>query len=82
MICVHPYFSILGIVNISRYEKPGQQMADYLTLIDSQVLKLDRFIMDIINYSHNARTMSMNNLSNFDHVLEGVARKPQLYGGC
>jgi len=67
-----PLLSILGIVNISRYEKPGQRVADYLTLIDSQVLKLDRFIMDIINYSHNARTEVDEQPVNFDHVLEGV----------
>jgi signal transduction histidine kinase len=67
-----PLLSILGIVNISRYENPSPKVADYLTLIDSQVLKLDRFIKDIINYSHNARTEVVEQPVDFDHVLEGV----------
>jgi len=56
MIWRGPLLSILGIVNISRYEKPANRWQTYLTLIDSQVLKARPVIMDIINYSHNART--------------------------
>jgi signal transduction histidine kinase len=67
-----PLLSILGIVNVSRYENPSQKVADYLTMIDSQVLKLDRFIKDIINYSHNARTEVVEQPVDFVHVLEGV----------
>ncbi len=77
-----PLLSILGIVNISRYENPSQKIADYLTLIDSQVLKLDSFIKDIIDYSQNSRTEVVEQPVNFDRVVEGVRENLRFMEGA
>ena len=77
-----PLLSIQGIINISRFENPSQKVADYLTLIDSQVLKLDSFIQDIINYSQNSRTEVVEQTVNFDHVLDRVCENLRFMQGA
>ncbi len=50
-----PLKSVLGLINVSRLEKPGEQQLQYLIMMERSVRKLEEFIRDVVNYSRNAR---------------------------
>ncbi len=49
-----PLASVLGLVNVARLDH-GKNFDNYLSKIETSVLKLDGFIRDIIDFSRNAR---------------------------
>ncbi|MES2732714.1 MAG: PAS domain-containing sensor histidine kinase, partial [Bacteroidota bacterium] len=51
-----PLVSILGLIDIAQEERSETQKNEYLRLMAKSVRKLDKFILDIIHYSKNART--------------------------
>ncbi len=50
-----PLMSIKGLTNIMKKESGGENLTQYLNLIDKSINKLDLFITDITNYSRNSR---------------------------
>lgn len=50
-----PLLSIKGLVNISESENPSSTLMKYLNMIRTSVERLDKFIMDILDYSRNSR---------------------------
>ena len=50
-----PLTSLLGLINIAQSDRYINGIAEHLELMKRSVLKLDSFIIDIINYSRNAR---------------------------
>ena len=50
-----PLTSLLGLINIAQTDHYINGIAEHLDLMKRSVLKLDSFIIDIINYSRNAR---------------------------
>lgn len=50
-----PLTSLLGLINIAQSDRYINGIAEHLELMRRSVLKLDSFIIDIINYSRNAR---------------------------
>lgn len=50
-----PLLSIKGLVNISESENPSSTLMKYLNMIRISVERLDKFIMDILDYSRNSR---------------------------
>jgi signal transduction histidine kinase len=51
-----PLMSIKGLVNILKVEEYNQaNFKTYIDYIENSVSKLDNFISDIVNYSHNSR---------------------------
>lgn len=50
-----PLTSLLGLINIAQSDRYINGIAEHLELMRKSVLKLDSFIIDIINYSRNAR---------------------------
>jgi len=53
-----PLMSILGIVNLSEEEKEVEVLKQYFTLIQQSVLRLDSFVINIIDYYRNTRNTS------------------------
>jgi signal transduction histidine kinase len=53
-----PLSSVLGLVNIARldYEIDKTTAVEYFTLIEKSVLKLDKTLHEILDYSQNVRT--------------------------
>ncbi|HTE31519.1 MAG TPA: hybrid sensor histidine kinase/response regulator [Chryseolinea sp.] len=53
-----PLSSVLGLVNISRLDqnKSEETTAQYFSMIETSVLKLDKTLQEILDYSQNART--------------------------
>lgn len=50
-----PLTSVLGLINICKYETDLHQIRNYLELKEKSVLRLDNFIQDMISISKNAR---------------------------
>jgi signal transduction histidine kinase/ligand-binding sensor domain-containing protein len=50
-----PLASILGLLGVAKLENDFSKLNQYLSMIESSVVKLDDFISDIINYSRNSR---------------------------
>lgn len=67
-----PLTSILGLLDLASWEASVEELNAYLGMIKECVLRLDRFILDILDYSRNARTEAQ--ISRFDlrEFLEGV----------
>lgn len=51
-----PLLSILGLINISKLDDSLESYKKYTELIEKNVLKLDIFILEILDYSRNMRT--------------------------
>lgn len=66
-----PLMSIMGLVNIALMEDGGDQ-ANYLELIKQSVLRLDAFILSIIDYYKNARGVPVIQPVNFTDLTSEV----------
>lgn len=50
-----PLKSVLGLISVSRMEKPDGQHVQYLNMMEASVRKLEDFIKDVVSYSRNTR---------------------------
>lgn len=67
-----PLTSILGLLDLASWEASMEELNTYLGMIKECVLRLDRFILDILDYSRNARTEAQINRFDLKEFLEGV----------
>lgn len=67
-----PLLSIKGLVNISEKESPNTQLMKYLDMIRISVDKLDRFIMDILDYSRNSRLEVQQDEIDFKSMINEI----------
>lgn len=66
-----PLMSIMGLVNIAMMEEGGSQK-NYLELIKQSVLRLDAFILSIIDYYKNARGVPVVQPVDFNDLINEV----------
>jgi hypothetical protein len=64
-----PLLSILGLLNLSKMDYEGNYK-QYLELIERSVLKLDRFLHDLIHYSRNDRRELELSAIDFNRLIE------------
>ncbi len=64
-----PLASILGLINLVKLEGGFQDSLQYLTLMESQVHKLDHFIHDVLSHSKNLKMSLITSPINFNDVL-------------
>ena len=50
-----PLMSILGLINVAKYEKSSAELKKYFEKIQDRVNSLNNFIADILDYSRNTR---------------------------
>jgi len=67
-----PLASIQGIVQIARIEKDPNQIYQYLDMIERSIIRLERFVKEIIQYSRNTRTQVEPEPINFRQLIEEV----------
>ena len=67
-----PLTSILGIVEISESETDDVLMLERLNLIKANISRLDIFILDVLDYSKNARIDIQADEINFKELLDEV----------
>lgn len=51
-----PLSSILGLINIAKYEVKDKNVMDYFSRIEERVARLTKFIKEVIEISRNSRT--------------------------
>jgi hypothetical protein len=51
-----PLSSILGLINIAKYEVKDENVMDYFVRIEERVARLTKFIKEVIEISRNSRT--------------------------
>ncbi len=64
-----PLTSILGIIDIAENESKDSNLKEYFHMLRTSVNKLDKFILDILQYSRNARTDIASEPIDFDLFL-------------
>lgn len=67
-----PLLSIKGLVNISESENPSSSLMKYLNMIRTSVERLDKFIMDILDYSRNSRLEVQENVIEFKSLTNDI----------
>lgn len=50
-----PLSSLAGLVNLAVTTKDNTELSNYLAMMEGRIKLMDKFIVDIINYSRNAR---------------------------
>jgi len=67
-----PLLSILGLVNVAKYEIKDSSSLEYFEKIESRVHKLNNFIREVIEISRNSRTELKMEEFNLDDLLNEV----------
>ncbi len=64
-----PLMSILGLVNIGRYDIDKEHQLDYFKMIEERIHVLDHSIKNIIDFSRNSRLEISSEPIDFDELL-------------
>lgn len=69
-----PLSSILGVIEFAETETNEDSMLELLAMLKSSVKKLDGFVVDILNYSRNARVQVASEKIDFNELVSDVVR--------
>lgn len=69
-----PLSSILGVIEFAETETDEDSMLELLGMLKSSVKKLDGFVLDILNYSRNARVNVEIEKINFNELVSDIVR--------
>lgn len=67
-----PLMSILGVVELARMEEEMKVAEEYFQIIETSVLKLDKYIKNIIDYYQNTHADEMANAIDFSSLVNEV----------
>jgi PAS domain S-box-containing protein len=67
-----PLASVLGLINICKYEEVNTIVSGYLSHMERSIEKLDKFIRDIIDYSKNTRVTVEKEEINFEKLIKSA----------
>lgn len=68
-----PLVTILGLLNIAEKEPLSPNLTLYLQHIRNSIFKLDNFVKEILEYSHNTRTDTQLETINIKQLLEEIS---------
>lgn len=69
-----PLSSILGVIEFAETETDEHSMLELLGMLKSSVKKLDGFVLDILNYSRNARVKVESEKIDFNELVSDIVR--------
>ncbi len=69
-----PLSSILGVIEFAETETNEDSMLELLGMLKSSVRKLDGFVLDILNYSRNARVQVESEKIDFNELVSDIVR--------
>jgi signal transduction histidine kinase len=75
-----PLASILGAIEYSEAETDDEEILENLGLMKTSAQKLDGFILDILDYSRNARTEVKSEEINFEELFNDVSAHLKFMG--
>jgi signal transduction histidine kinase len=72
-----PIASLLGLIEVARLEKDRNNIVELLELQQKSLLRLDRFIKDIVDHSRNTRLDVNSDPINFESLVHSVLEQLQ-----
>lgn len=75
-----PLSSMLGVIGICEMGDPGPFMEKNIALLKTSIKKLDGFIMDILDYSRNARLEVEKQEIHFDDLVTEITNNLKFMG--
>jgi PAS domain S-box-containing protein len=72
-----PIASLLGLIEVARLEKDRNNIVELLELQQKSLLRLDRFIRDIVDHSRNTRMDVNSDPINFENLVHSVFEQLQ-----
>jgi signal transduction histidine kinase len=67
-----PLTSMKGVIEIAEEETQEEETRSYMELLKASIKKLDRFILDILDYSRNSRLQLKQENINFKEMLNDI----------
>jgi signal transduction histidine kinase len=67
-----PLSSILGLINIAKYEVKEEKAMDYFVRIENRIERLTRFIKEVIEISRNTRTEIKKEPIDLEKLLDDI----------
>ncbi|MCB9231568.1 MAG: PAS domain S-box protein [Bacteroidia bacterium] len=64
-----PLNSVMGLISLIEEEDPGDAIRQYISLMNRSILKLEAFILDLADYSRNARLEITSTEINFAEMV-------------
>jgi len=77
-----PLSSMLGVIELSEDDTNDEQMLDHLKMLKNNINKLDGFILDILDYSRNARIEIKKEEINFKEMVNDITQNLKYMGGA
>jgi len=72
-----PIASLLGLIEVARLEKDRNNIVELLEMQQKSLLRLDRFIRDIVDHSRNTRMDVNSDPINFENLVHSVFEQLQ-----
>jgi PAS domain S-box-containing protein len=76
-----PITSVQGLIHLAMNEAPTPMQIQYLTMIDSSIGRMDRFIKEILDYSQNSRTSLAQDKISFEEIINEIKEDLQYIDG-
>ena len=67
-----PLMSVLGMVQLAKTDDAMNVAQEYFEIIESNILKLDMYIKNIIDYYRNSRSMEILDVIDFNYLANDV----------
>lgn len=67
-----PLMSILGIVQLAKLDHEQKMDKEHLQLIEDNIIKLDLYIKNVIDYYRNSRSMKVDDTIDFQEVVQST----------
>src|ERR1043165_1850697 len=77
-----PLSSMKGVIEITEMETQEKDTLTHMGLLKSSIKKLDRFILDILDYSRNSRLAVKKEKINFKEMLSDITENLKHMTGC
>ena len=65
-----PLMSILGIVQLAKIDHEMKMDGEHLQLIEDNIIKLDLYIKNVIDYYRNSKSMAINDSIDFSELIQ------------
>jgi signal transduction histidine kinase len=76
-----PLTSMLGLIGISELATDDEVLLEYFEMLKQSIRKMDKFILDILDYSKNSRTAIKREAIDFREILEEIIRDLRFMNG-
>ena len=77
-----PISSLRGLINLTKYTNDPVEIKSYLTMMEGRLIRLDKFIKDISDYSRNSRLPLNIGEVNIKSFINDVLENLQFYPGA